>query len=159
MKCVITGNPEKGLGKAFAEHFKAKGYDITFIRSKDDDKTIAKKIQNCDVFVNNAYGEEELQSRLLVGLKDFTRKMIVVGSMASVFPDPKNFKYTNSKRTLQNVFYNKCSMYDKNKPAQLLLSISGSAYNDPALIMRSVDFWLDNPEIHEIKFSQSSTAK
>ena len=159
MKCVITGNPKKGLGKAFAEHFKSKGYKIEFVRSKDTDEDIAKKIQNCDVFVNNAYGKDDKQAKLLVSLQPFVKKMIVVGSMASIWPDPKHFQYTQSKRTLQNVFYNKCSKVTEQGPHQVLFSITGSAYQNTDLIMKTVDFWLDNPEIMEFKFSDGSPAK
>lgn len=159
MKCVITGNPEKGLGKAFADHFKSKGYKIVFIRSDDDDKKVAKKIQNCDVFVNNAFQDNDGQAKMLVALQPFVKKMIVVGSMASTWPDMKNFAYTQNKRTLQNVFYNKCSLVKEDGPHQVLFSITGSAYQDTDLIMRTVDFWLENPEIMEFKFGDKSADK
>lgn len=150
MKCVITGNPEKGLGKAFAEHFESKGYEIEFIRSSDTDEDIAKKVMGCTVFVNNAYNKTGEQSKLLVALKDVVDKMIVIGSMASIFPDAKEFEYSNHKKILQNIFYNKCSMIGNKH--QLMLSITGSAHKNPDLLMRCVDFWLENPQVIEMKF-------
>lgn len=150
MKAVITGNPEKGLGKAFGDHFSSKGYEVEFIRSADDDEMVAKKVVGCNVFVNNAYNENGQQSKLLVALKDVVDKMIVVGSMASVFPDAKQFEYSNQKKILQNIFYNKCSMIGNTH--QLLLSITGSAHKNPDMLMRCVDFWLENPQVVEMKF-------
>ena len=159
MKCVITGNPDKGLGKAFADHFSSKGYEIVFIRSEDNETKVAEKIQNCDVFINNAFQNNDGQAKMLVALMPFVKKTIVVGSMASIHPDMKNFAYTQNKRTLQNVFYNKCSLIKEGGPHQVLFSITGSAYKDTKLIMQTVDFWLEHPEIMEFKFGDKSAAK
>jgi len=153
MKCVITGNPKKGLGKAFADHFKSKGYEIVFIRSKDTDEIFLKKIKDCTLFINNAYGKHNVQASILVSLKQKFPKMITIGSMTSIFPDKRNFEYSNNKRALQNTHYNHCTLINKSH-CHLLLSLSTSAYEDLNLIMNSVDFWLQNPSITEMKFGQ-----
>lgn len=151
MKCVITGSPEKGLGKIFGDHFSSKGIEVVFIRSKDTKEQVLEKIKGCNLFINNAYMPNNGQVKILSELSEHVN-MIVIGSLASTFPDSRSPTYSMDKRNLQNVFYNKCITFKENGPRRLLLSISRDAYNDPEIILKTVDFWIENPNIVEIKF-------
>ena len=153
MKIVITGNPKKGLGKFIGKHFIDHGHDVSYV-GKMAKEEAAAKIKGCDLFINNAYGPRGYQAELLALVKDTVKYSITIGSMASIFPDPKNAAYTYDKRLLQNVFYNKCSVVSKKGPKHLLLSISGSSYKEKQTILKTMDFWLENPIFNEVKFSE-----
>ena len=153
MKIVITGNPEKGLGKRFADHFTSKGDEVIFVRSEDKDETIAEKLQGCKLFINNAHGKDDRQAKFLIALMPHVPMSIVIGDMtATVKPNMQNFRYTEKKRTLQNVFYNRCTTLAEKSSRNLLLTLSSSAYNETEEIMKVVDFWIDNPIFSEVKF-------
>ena len=153
MKVVITGNSKKGLGKVIGKHFMNQGHEVSYI-GKMTKEEAAQKINGCDIFVNNAYAPKGFQAELLGLVQNNVKYSISIGSMASTFPDRKNAAYTYDKRILQNVHYNRCSVVRKNGPKHLLLSISGSSYKEKNTILKTIDFWLENPTFNEVKFSE-----
>jgi hypothetical protein len=88
MKYAITGHTY-GIGKTIFERLSpnvvgfslTSGYDIT---KKEDRQRIIAEVQDCDVFINNAYEETNAQLKLFLELyaswKDTNKKIINVGS-------------------------------------------------------------------------------
>lgn len=159
MKIVITGNPEKGLGKALADHFSAKGNEVVFVRSKDYKDIILEKLKDCDLLINNAYIPNKGQILFLNEFSSNVKRIISIGSLASTFPDMRRPAYTSDKRDLQNFCYNRFTNTSDDGTKHLLLSISGDAYKEVTPITSSIEFWLDNPSVMEIKFTVKNPTK
>jgi len=147
-KIFITGHTS-GLGKHIYNHFAKQ--DITgfsFSNGQDivaDFRDIIEQVRGCDLFVNNAYADG-IQLPLLNQLHTVVKKMIVIGSVASDFPDPEMPDYTAHKRELESRVL-QLSEYDI-----LLLKISSDAYNNPDIILSAIDYWLTNPSVNVISF-------
>lgn len=91
MRCVITGHTT-GIGKILYTHFVNLGWTVTgisrstgFDLEKDLD-FIVESSYNCDLFINNAC-VKDAQIKLLNKLHDRVGKMIVMGSIASDYPE------------------------------------------------------------------------
>jgi hypothetical protein len=147
-KIFITGHTS-GLGKHLYNHFKDQ--DITgfsFTDGQDivaDFRDIIEQVRGCDLFINNTYADG-IQLPLLNQLHTVVKKMIVIGSVASDFPDPEMPDYTTHKRELESRVL-QLSGYDI-----LLLKISSDAYNNPQVILDAIDHWLVNPSVNVISF-------
>jgi len=149
MKCFITGHTT-GLGKEFYNHFSKLGWEVDGISISTgydivaDYSQILSKAAGCDLFINNAYADG-MQLHFLEALANQVGKMIVCGSVVTEYPDPELPKYTEDKIKLEKLFLQKDFI-------GLLLKLSGDTYNTPEVIMRVVDFWLENPEIKIVSF-------
>lgn len=99
----ITGHT-KGIGKAFADYFASKGYDIVgFSRSNgydikkaEDRNKIAEQVKNFEVFINNAYDfatDDPGQTNLLYIMtqlwKNEDKILINLSSIGGDFPEDK----------------------------------------------------------------------
>ena len=103
MKVVITGHTS-GIGKALWEFFYARaevkglsrsnGYDI----DKDFDQVV-EEIKGCDLFINNAYRDQQ-QTKLLMAVKDFVPKIVVMGSVSRFYPEVIPTQYVHDKQEL-----------------------------------------------------------
>lgn len=143
LKVCITGTT-RGLGKLLAEHFNSKGYDVIELNRGD---VIVESAIDCDLFINNAYINGH-QIDIFNQLYDKVGKMIVMGSIASDYPDPQMPEYSQHKRELKERVLEVAS---KNANI-LLLQLTGESYNDTTLIQNTIDFWLDNPKVTCISF-------
>ena len=143
LKVCITGTT-RGLGKLLAEHFNSKGYDVIELNRGD---VIVESAIDCDLFINNAYINGH-QIDIFNQLYDKVGKMIVMGSIASDYPDPQMPEYGQHKRELKERVLEVAS---KNANI-LLLQLTGESYNDTTLIQNTIDFWLDNPKVTCISF-------
>lgn len=147
MKIAITGTT-RGLGKSLAEHFKNKGCHV--IELNRHDSKIEPAI-GCDVYINNTYGNG-LQIELFNELLTKVKKMIVMGSIASDYPDPNMPVYSQHKKELKERVLEVVKSKETNRADILLLQLTGASYNDTDLIKRTIDFWIDNPQITLISF-------
>ena len=109
MKIGITGHT-KGIGKAvyikylpsivgFSRH---NGFDISVIENR---QKLIDSIQDCDVFINNAYTLNNAQVDLLYELydswKDQEKHIINIGSNSSTGIKNKPHKYATDKYALE----------------------------------------------------------
>lgn len=142
MKCCITGT-SRGIGKVFREYFLKKGWSVISFNKQNSLEEIIFQSQDCDLFINNAY-DKDLQMHLIKQLS--TKPMIICGSIVTDYPDDEMKEYTQYKIDLENYFKQNI---DKQ---MLLLKISGYAYNNPELLINSIEFWLNNPTVRVISF-------
>ena len=147
MKCCITGYT-RGLGKVINDYLVAQGWTVIGFSSSTNLDRIVELSKNCDLFVNNAYGAG-IQIELLNQLYNSVGKMIVCGSVVTDSPDPQLPVYTQHKKELEHRFL---QVADTANSQMLLLKLSSDAYNNPQLILRSIEFWLRNPEIKVITY-------
>ena len=147
MKCCITGYT-RGLGKAINDYLVAQGWTVIGLNSSTSLDRIVELSTNCDLFVNNAYGDG-IQIELLNQLYNSVGKMIVCGSVVTDSPDPQLPVYTHHKKELEQRFLQVADTADSQ---MLLLKLSSDAYNDPQLVLRSIEFWLENPQIKVITY-------
>ena len=142
MKCYITGT-SRGIGKIFFSYFLKKGWQvISFDRSHKIDDIISMS-QDCDLFINNAY-DKDLQLELLKRFRG--KSMVICGSVVTDFPDADLPEYTKHKTDLEQYF-------KENAPKNsLLLKISNESYNNPQLLIDSIEFWIQHPEVNVISF-------
>ena len=147
MKCCITGHT-RGLGKVLNDYFVNQGWTVVGLNSSNSLERIIELSTNCDLFINNAYGDG-IQIELLNQLYNSVGKMIVCGSVVTDFPDPQLPVYTQHKKELEHRFL---QVADTANAQMLLLKLSSDAYNNPRLILQSIEFWLNNSEIKVITY-------
>lgn len=147
MKCCLTGY-NRGLGKIFHDYYKSIGWEVVGFNSKDSVDSIVKKSLNCDLFINNSYADGK-QIEFLNQLHNFVEKMIICGSVASDFPDPLLPEYSQNKKELEKRFL---EISDHSKSQMLLLKLSSDAYNNPKIIIDTIEFWFKNPKIKVVTF-------
>jgi hypothetical protein len=147
MKCCITGHT-RGLGKAINDYLVVQGWTVIGFNSSTSLDRIVEISNNCDLFINNAYGDG-IQIELLNQLYNSVGKMIVCGSVVTDFPDPQLPVYTHHKKELEQRFL---EVADTANSQMLLLKLSSDAYNNPQLVLRSIKFWLETPQIKVITY-------
>ena len=147
MKCCITGHT-RGLGKAINDYLVVQGWTVIGFNSSTSLDRIVEISNNCDLFINNAYGDG-IQIELLNQLYNSVGKMIVCGSVVTDFPDPQLPVYTHHKKELEQRFLEVADTADSQ---MLLLKLSSDAYNNPQLVLRSIKFWLETPQIKVITY-------
>lgn len=146
MKCCITGHT-RGIGLAFYDHFKSKGWDVVGINPVNFNTidSIIEQSKGCDIFINNAYADGR-QIDLVEALHDKVGKMIVCGSVAAVHPDPDRAIYSLHKRQLLQLVQKLAN------PNIFMLHLSAKGYNDTAALLAVIDLWLKHPHITEVGF-------
>jgi hypothetical protein len=143
-KCVITGDT-RGIGKTFKDHLESKGWTVIgFNRSTGLDDVI-HTAKGCDLFINNAYADGK-QIDFLNQLYNSVDKMIVCGSVAAFYSDPKLPVYSLHKKELAE------RIKDLAMPNILMLHLSAKGYNNKDLILKIIDLWLEHPIITEVCF-------
>jgi hypothetical protein len=146
MKVVITGTT-RGLGKSLANHFNNLGCEVLEINRGD---VIVESAHGCDLFINNAY-INGYQVDIFNQLYASVAKMIVMGSIAADYPDPDMLAYSEHKRVLKERVLEVANSSVK-KADILLLELTGDSYNDAELVIRTIDFWLENSKITCVSF-------
>lgn len=147
MKCCITGNTT-GLGKVLNDYFVSQGWTVFGFNSVTGLNRVIELSSDCDLFINNAYANG-MQIDFLNQLYNSVGKMIICGSVVTDFPDPSLPVYTTHKKQLENRFL---EVADHAKSQMLLLKLSSDAYNSPDLILKTIEFWLQNPQIKVITY-------
>ena len=145
-KVCITGTT-RGIGKALADHFKKLEWEVVELNRGD---TIIETAKGCDLFINNSYIDGH-QIDIFNQLYASVAKMVVMGSIASDYPDPDMQKYSQHKKELKDRVLEVANGSEK-KADILLLQLTGESYNDAELITRTIDFWLEYPTINSMSF-------
>jgi NADPH-dependent curcumin reductase CurA len=145
--CVITGDT-RGIGKVFKDFFKSKGWKVIGFNSKTGLHNVIDASKGCDLFINNAYADGK-QLEFLNQLYNSVGKMIVCGSVAAFYPDPKLPIYSYHKRELAH------RVKELGKSNILMLHLSAKGYNDTDTLLKIIDLWLENSHITEITFDHN----
>lgn len=143
-KVCITGTT-RGIGKALAEHFKQLEWEVVELNRGDE---IINSSIGCDLFINNAYLHGH-QIDIFNQLYASVAKMVVMGSIAARHPDPSMPDYSQYKRDLRDRVLD---VADTGKYKILWLELTGYSYNDPELVIDTIDFWLKHPTITSVSF-------
>lgn len=146
-KIIVTGNT-RGIGLHFYNHFKNQGFNVLGYNRSTGFEAVISESEKCDLFINNAYADG-YQNILLDALHDKVKKMIVCGSVAAFYPDPNLIMYSKHKKNLAD------RVKLLNNPNILMLHLTAKSYNDPNLLIKIIDLWLENPIITEIFFDRS----
>lgn len=141
MKIVITGTT-RGIGKFLSEHFKKLNHQVVELNRGD---VIIESAVGCDLFINNAYMNGH-QIDIFNKLYASVSKMVVMGSIASDYPDPEMPVYSQHKRELKERVLEVANSAAK-KADILLLQLTGESYNNSTMISQTIDLWLKNPSI------------
>lgn len=151
MRISITGHT-RGLGKDLFNHYKNLKHDVVGFNSDNSIEEIVELSKGSDLFINNAYTDDNLQLKLLHALKSNVKKMIVIGSVVTINPDYKDPLYTLNKKRLE-LDFNHIAINKIDEHADLLLlNLSNKAYKDSQTTINTIDFWLHNPTIATITF-------
>lgn len=153
MKVYIIGD-SKGLGAGLKNLFQEDGYEVIGFKRIDYDiekdfLKIVATIEEDSIVLINAYANGT-QIKILKELINKNSKIIVMGSIASRYPDPKMLEYSNHKRELDEYFMKQA--IEKKKSDLLLLNLTGKSYLDSRLIYDSIKFWLVNTDIISISY-------
>lgn len=143
-KVVITGNT-KGIGLEFYNYFVKKGWDVVGFNSKTGLDRVIEECYDCDLFINNAYADGK-QLELFDRLHDKVPRMIVCGSVAAFYPDPKLPLYSEHKKQLDR------KVKESSNKNILMLHLSAKGYNDSTALIKLIDIWLDHPSMIEVMF-------
>lgn len=143
-KVCITGTT-RGLGKELKSYFLRKGYFVIGLNKGDN---IVDLAVGCNLFINNAYGDG-MQIDIFDALFPRIKNIVVMGSVAADYPDPDMPEYSQHKKELKDRVLEVANTSDSNI---LLLQLTGKSYNDPELIGRAIDFWLENPTVTSMTF-------
>jgi NAD(P)-dependent dehydrogenase (short-subunit alcohol dehydrogenase family) len=145
MNFYITG-AGRGLGEYLANHFKcfAVGKPVDLIA--DIDSIIEAGFEEGSVVILNAHAD---QLEYVKRLKDQCR-LVIMGSVASINPDPNMPEYSKTKSELET-YMQSVSLH--NPYPMLYLRLTSSSYKNYKLIADSIQFWLDNPAVNFIGYN------
>ena len=152
MRVCIVGHT-KGLGQKLYQYFLQQGHDVVGFNSQDSLDNIIEQSMGCDLFINNAYSDDNIQLTLLHTLKDKVKKLIVCGSIVTDCPDPTDPIYTLNKNRLEEGFMNLAINKIPSRADMLLLKLTSSSFKDFETIKNSIMFWFDNPSVIVLTFN------
>ena len=144
MKFYITGST-RGLGKCLARHFDCTTVDRP-IDLNTDIHDVVDMFEEGDCIILNAHAS---QLEYVDILKDKCR-LVVMGSLAAVHPDRSMPEYSQDKSQLEQEVV-KHSVHSKYPI--LYLRLTSSSYKNHKMIIRSIKFWLENPDINFIGYN------
>ena len=144
MKFYITGST-RGLGKHLAAHFDCEKFDRPIDLITDIEK-ICRSIEPSSLVILNAYAN---QLEYVERLKDKCR-LVIMGSIAAVNTDSTMPEYSNEKQKLEKTVQ---QLALHSKYPMLYLQLTSSSYLDYNTVIRSIEFWLDNPTITFIGYN------
>jgi len=154
MTTHIIGH-SRGLGEYLYNAFKLEMHDVRgYSRSNGyslerDIAKICYQVEPDDLVILNAYASGT-QVDYLKTLEHSHAKVVVMGSIASIFPDVTDAEYSQYKKTLE-LYFNNISA--EPKFPMLYLRLTGSSYQDYQLVYNSIKFWLTNSKITFIGYS------
>jgi short-subunit dehydrogenase len=149
MKVYILGK-SRGLGKELLILFETDGYQVQgFDRTngfdiENDYEKIVDQIEENSLIIINAYASGS-QKKILEKLINSNNKIVVMGSIASRFADPKMPEYSKHKKDLDDYFMREA--LEKKDSDLLIINLTGKTYKDSKLIYDSIKFWLLNTDI------------
>lgn len=146
MKICITGTT-RGLGKILFDYYSNNGHEVVGLNRCDEKINSAV---GCDLYINNSYADG-YQIDIFNELYTKVKKMVVMGSIASDYPDPDMPIYSKHKAELKNRVLEVVNNIEI-KADILLLQLTGESYNTPDLIINTINFWLENSKITSISF-------
>jgi hypothetical protein len=152
MKIAITGHT-RGLGKNLFNHFKSLGHDVIGFNSQHGVVEIITQSKGVDLFINNAYTDDNLQLKLMHALKQQVGKMIIMGSIVTINPDPNDPLYTHNKKRLELDYLHAAIDNTMNDCDCLMLNLTSSSYQDFPTIANTIEYWLNNPSVISITFN------
>jgi hypothetical protein len=138
MKFYITGST-RGLGKYLADYFNCECLDRPVDLNIDVDLVVSS-IEEGSTVILNAHA---LQLEYVHRLKDKC-KLVICGSIAAVNYDSKMIEYSKQKYDLEKTV---TQLALHSKYPILYLRLTSSSYRNEYLIAKSIQFWLDNPEV------------
>lgn len=170
MKIAITGHTA-GFGKECYDYFLSQGHEVLGISRTTgfdivtDKGKIVNAVAGYDVFINNANID---QLDLLHSLLNKVDKIIVIGTAMQFYKEYMTFEYLEEKAKLWNacklatvnptvttkILHIGISFLPKNLIGDGMLSDNCVTYPD---IMKSLDFWIDNPTLMEMSFAWKFT--
>jgi short-subunit dehydrogenase len=154
MKVYILGK-SRGLGHELSQLFEKDGYQVVgFDRSNGFDiehswSDIISSIEDNSLIILNAYANGS-QKQILENLVSKKSKIVVMGSIASKYPDPSMPTYSNHKMELDKYFMKVA--IEKKESDLLMLNLTGKSYQNSKLIYESIKFWLLNTDIIEFSY-------
>lgn len=143
-KCVITGD-SRGIGKAFRNFFQEQGWQVIGFNTSTGLDRVVETAVGCDLFINNAYANGR-QIEFLNQLYASVDKMIVCGSVAAFYPDPRMPVYSQHKKQLAE------RIQELALPNILMLHLSAKGYNDTETLLKIIGLWIEHPIITEVAF-------
>jgi len=144
MKFYITGST-KGLGEYLAKYFHCKSFNKP-LALNEDIEMICDSIEEGSTVILNAHAS---QLEYVNRLKDKC-KLVVMGSIAAVNFDPGMPTYSEEKYDLEKSVQ---QLALHSKYPMLYLRLTSSSYKDYNTVVRSIQFWLDNPTVTFIGYN------
>jgi len=144
VKFYITGST-RGLGKYLAEHFNCECLDRP-IDLNMDINSVADSIEEGSTVILNAHAS---QLEYVHKLKDKC-KLVICGSVAAVNTDPTMTEYSEQKYNLEKTV---TKLALESKYPILYLRLTSSSYRNEHLIAKSIQFWIDTPDVTFIGYN------
>jgi hypothetical protein len=144
VKFYITGST-RGLGKYLAEHFNCECLDRP-IDLNIDINSVADSIEEGSTVILNAHAS---QLEYVHKLKDKC-KLVICGSVAAVNADPTMTEYSEQKYNLEKTV---TQLALESKYPILYLRLTSSSYRNEHLIAKSIQFWIDTPNVTFIGYN------
>ena len=151
MNVVVLGGT-KGVGQLLSAYFKLKNADVKEFGKSSSFDEVVDVAKTCDVFICNAYADGR-QLNYIETLKDYNIKIIVSGSIAADSPDPDMPVYSLDKKNLRERVLEISQSRHTCKADILLLTLTGTAVKEYQTIHNTIDYWLENSTINEIRFT------
>ena len=151
MKVVVLGGT-KGIGQLLSAYFKLRNSDVKEFGKSSSFDEVVSVAKTCDVFICNAYADGT-QLNYIETLKDYNIKIIVSGSIAADSPDPDMPVYSLDKKNLRERVIELSQSRHTCKADILLLTLTGTAVKEYQTINNTIDYWLENSTINEIRFT------
>lgn len=143
----ITGHT-RGLGKALCNRLNCIGVGRPQYNLEADVDKICDFILEDDLVILNAYAfgtQIEYVKRLYN-----KAHMVIIGSIAADYTDPKLLKYSQDKQLLEQEVQHLA--IHSTKPL-LYLKLTDNSYSDYELIYQTIQFWISNPKITSVGFN------
>lgn len=140
MKFYITGS-SRGLGQRLRDEFNCIAFDKPVNLSTDIDHVV-NQIDKGSVVILNAHASGT-QLEYVEKLKD-TCRLVIFGSVAAINYDSSRLDYSKQKHQLEE-YITQLSLH--NQLPILYLRLTSTSYNDYKLIVDTIKFWLDNPQL------------
>ena len=170
MKCIITGHTS-GVGQYLFEFFRSKGWNVQGMSRSNgydisaDQTKIIDESKGADLFINNASsGSSQLE--LLKSLCTKVPKIVTMGSAGTEFTHIWGKQYTFDKKMLEEQFKLISMRTDVADMLLLKLSFAETTYSREKTnridsdhrisyveIAKSIEFWIDNPNIRQMDFA------
>ena len=123
---------------------RSNGYNIT-----NDVVKICHQIEPDDLVILNAHADGIQKYYLQHLLQILDVRVVVMGSIASTFPDTDMQQYSREKKELEEYFEK--TVLDGHR--WLYLKLTGKSYKDYSLIWNTIMFWYNNPNITQVGFN------